>query len=119
MPDRITVNNGTENVIYEVTSPEKNGSILRDVSSTLSEPRTLRVAHTIASKPGGQDSHLVQLNVVKNNVDDLPETGSVHVVLKGPRDTVTEADLLAEWTKLKNLVDSKFSEIYGGFLPFD
>jgi hypothetical protein len=96
-----------------------NGSevIYRDAASTLSNPRVLRVSHQIAKSNDGIDRSLVSLSRVDDDADDVPFTGSVHIVVSQPRDGVTQANLILEWEKLKNIFDANVTDIFGGFFP--
>jgi hypothetical protein len=105
------------NSTYKLVSSAKNEMILRDSGSTLDEPRTFRVAHTISSKQNGSDRHLVQLVRVDDDTEGVPYTGLVHVVYEQPREGVTSANMKLEWQKLKNFVDANWDDIAGGFMP--
>jgi hypothetical protein len=115
----ITATDGTTPVTYEQISLTSSEGIYRDVSSTLSNPRTIRVSHDSASSNTGTDRHLVQFARTDDDADGLPYTGGPHVVFAAPREGVTKADFLIEWKMLKNLIDAKFDDIYGGFQPTD
>lgn len=117
-----TINDGTANVNYDVImqqSPQKNQfeMIAREITRGLSTPMTLRVSHTESNSVKGTDRHLVQFGITEKDSDGLLHTGTVHVVLAAPRDAVSEAELLAEWTKLKNFVDANFASLYRGSMP--
>ena len=105
------------NSTYKIISNSKNEMILRDTASSLDESRTFRVAHTPSSEPNGTDRHLAQMVRIDDDADDVPQTGSVHVVAAQPREGVTEANLQLEWEKLKNWVDANWDAFIGGFFP--
>lgn len=105
------------NSTYKLVSSTKNEMILRDEGSSLDKPRTFRQSHQIAKATDGVDQHLVQLQRTDDDVDGAPHVGSVHTVIRNPREGVTSADLLLEWQKLKNYIDANWDDIVGGFLP--
>lgn len=102
---------------YVLTSLNGNEAVYRDNSSSLQNPRLMRISHQITSKDDGSDRHLVQLSRSDDNADGDPFLGSVHVVLSLPREGVTSADLVLEWEKLKNCVDVAITELLDGFMP--
>lgn len=102
---------------YNLVSLRDSEAIYRDAASSLTEQRTLRISHSTANSDSGIDRHLVQLNRTDDDADDVPHTGTIHVVVAMPRDGVTTADMLLEWEKLKNCVDVSISELLAGFMP--
>lgn len=118
MSNQITVNDGTANVVYEVISQSNSETILRDVASTLSSPRNLRISHTDGGA-NGTDRHLVQFLRTDDDADGMPVTGTVHVVIAAPRTGVSKADLEVELTKLTTLITASWDEVYNGFVPLD
>lgn len=116
---QITLIVDDQTVVYDMVSLSQKEAIYRDTSSELSQPRTIRVAHTPTSKSDGVDRHLVQFSRTDDNAESIPFTGSVHVVIAMPREGVAKGDMLMEWEKLRLLLDTKFSEILGGFQPKD
>jgi len=116
--DTLTLADDTPtNSTYNLVSLRDSEAIYRDAASTLTEQRTLRISHQLATTVDGTDRHLVQLSRTDDNAGDVPYTGTVHVVIAAPRDGVTEADLVLEWEKLKNLVDASIANLYDGFMP--
>lgn len=117
MTDDLTINDGTSDFNYVCISNTDNEAIYRDDSSSLSNPRTLRVSHDITDKVDGTDRHLVSFARTDDNAESVPYTGTTHVVIAAPREGVTEADLLKEWNKLSSTVTANFSRIVAGFQP--
>lgn len=115
--DTVIVNDGTSDFTYVLMSTNASEAIYRDDSSTLSNPRTLRVSHQIAKEDTGVDRHLIQLSRTDDDADGLPYTGTAHAVLAVPRDGVTQADFIKEWNKLKDVVDDYMTALLGGFYP--
>lgn len=115
--DSVTVNNGSADFNYVQISLNGTEAIYRDDSSSLQNPRTLRVSHENAKAPDGTDRHLVQLVRVDDDADGVPYTGTVHVVLAVPREGVSQADMLLEFNKLKDVVTDFWDEIIAGFFP--
>jgi hypothetical protein len=105
------------NSTYKVISQKASEMILRDSASTLDNPRTFRISHQTSTDPNGTDRHLAQCVRVDDDSDDMPQTGSVHVVGALPREGVTSANLKLEWEKLKNFVDDNWDDFVGGFFP--
>jgi hypothetical protein len=117
MTTSITINDGVADTEYQCISLKENESIYREVTSPLSNPRTLRISHEIAKSASGTDRHLVAFARTDDNADQIPFVGTVHAVLAVPRDGVTAADLKKEWVKLKTFLDTHFDTIVGGFTP--
>jgi hypothetical protein len=117
--DPQVINDGSEDITYNLVSLTGSEAIYRDAASSLSEPNTIRISHQLSNKQHGVDRHLVAFARTANDDDDLetPYTGSVHVVISAPRDAVSLADLSKEWTKLATFIDTNLDEIYGGFMP--
>jgi hypothetical protein len=113
----IQLTDGTNTADYVTISTSRNEYIFRDDSSTLQNPRTLRVSHQVANSPDGVDRHLVQMVRNDDDEDGNPIQGSVHVVLAAPRTGVTKANLLLQWEMLRRFVDAQFDELYDGFPP--
>jgi len=98
--------------------PAPVGEVLyRDTASSLSEPRTLRLAYQQAADDDGVDRFLVQMKRVDDDADSMPQSATVHVVFSLPRKGVTNADVVLEWEKLKNLIEASISEITAGIYP--
>jgi hypothetical protein len=118
--DSITVSDGTNSFTYNQVSlkstSKSSEAIYRDAASTLALPKTIRVSHELAPSVTGTDRHLVQFNTTELD-NDVPYTGSAHVVFAAPRKGVSSADMLVEWKKLKDLVDDHFDLLLGGFFP--
>lgn len=105
------------NSTYLLMSIKDNEAIYRDQGSSLGNERVFRVAHTVAKNNDGSDRHLVQCNRTDDDADGIPFTGSVYVVLNLPRSGVTSADLILEYEKLRNWLDTNIADVLGGFLP--
>jgi len=102
---------------YNLVSLRDSEAIYRDAASSLTEQRTLRFSHSAATTADGIDRHLIQLVRTDDNANDVPYTGTIHVVIAMPRDGVSEANIILEWEKLKNGVDVSIAEILNGFMP--
>lgn len=116
--DTLTLADDTPtNSTYNLVSLQGSEAIYRDAASVISNPRTLRISHQTSKEADGIDRHLVQLSRTDDDADDVPHTGTVHVVLAHPREGVTSANIALEWEKLKNCVDASITELLGGFMP--
>jgi hypothetical protein len=116
--DTITLNNGVIDEDYALQSQTAKSAIFRNVNSTLANPQTCEVAHTITTEVNGTDRHLIRLARTANNDEGIPRTVTAHVVLTLPRDTGgLQTKLELEWVKLKDVVDTFIDEILGGFYP--
>lgn len=117
MSNAITVNDGVGDTEYLNYSLVEGEGMYRDDSSSLSEPRTLRISHDMSKTADGVDRHLISFARTDDDGDDVPHTGTVHVVFAAPRDGVLQADLIKEWVKLKTLIDAHTATLLGGFQP--
>lgn len=116
--DTLTLKDDTPTAsTYNLVSLRDSEAIYRDAASSLTEQRTLRISHQTANAADGADRHLVQLARTDDDASDVPHTATIHVVISAPREGVSEANLLLEWEKLKNLVDVSIAELYDGFMP--
>lgn len=103
------------NSTYGLVSLKDTEAIYRDAASSLQSPRTLRMAHTVAKEANGVDRHLIQVVRTDDDTDGMPVSGSVHVVIAIPRTGPTTANMLKEWEKLKNFIESDWASLIGGF----
>jgi hypothetical protein len=117
--DPIVINDGSEDKTYGQISLTGSEAIYRDIATSLVEPSTLRISHQLGTKNTSIDRHLVSFQVIENDDDDAetPYTGSVHVVIAAPRQTVGSAALLKEFNKLSTFVAANWDDLYGGFMP--
>lgn len=117
--DKLIINDGTSDRTYAPMPAGKPGEAWwKDESSTLSNPRTLRIAIQKAKSATGTDSIVVQFNCTADDVEGMPHTGQAHEVLRLPREGVTEAMLTAEHACLQNLLGStQLAALLNGLLP--
>lgn len=117
--DTLIINDGTTDRTYKPLPPSKNGDLWwKDVTSTMANPRLLRISFNKSGSPTGSDSFVVQFLTTMDDAEGLPYTGSVHKVLKVPREGVTEAGILAENSCLDNLLGSaQLSDLLKGLVP--
>jgi len=117
-----TVNDGSADVDYNIIaqqSPQSNvyELIARENTRSLSTPQSLRISHTNGNSADSTDRHLVAFATTEADADNALRTATCHVVIAAPRVDVTEAEVLKEWTKLKNFITTNFSAIYRGNMP--
>lgn len=103
------------NSTYGLVSLKDTEAIYRDQASTIANPRTLRIAHTVAKEANGVDRHLIQVVRTDDDTDGLPVSGAIHVVMAIPRTGPTAANMQKEWEKLKNFIESDWASLIGGF----
>jgi hypothetical protein len=104
----------TASTYTQVATTGADQYLYRDASSSLDEPRTARLSHTIAKSANGVNRHLLQMSRTNETDDGVSYTGSVHVVIAMPKAGVAAADMLLEWEKLRNMVDDDWSLIIAG-----
>jgi hypothetical protein len=119
MTTALAVSNGTTDDSYLAISFLENEATFRSSSSTLSNPETLRIAHTPAKDDDGVDRHLVSFGMVVDDSDGVPRTGTVHAVIAFPRKGIAQADIDLLYTRLKDVLDTHMATITGGFVPTD
>jgi hypothetical protein len=101
---------------YSLISVSGGNSVRKDATVALDSPKSLLIKHEAITKGTlHSDRHLVRLERTAPQAGTLlPVTGSVHVVIDAPRDTITSAHILdmidqlktflvaGNWTKLSN-----------------
>lgn len=90
---------------YALLGEDQTGSKRLDTASTLTEPRSLVIKHSVqGSGANAIDRHLVQASYTKVNSSGVPRTGTVNLTIAMPRDTVITSaiieDLLANIVSL-------------------
>jgi hypothetical protein len=91
---------------YSLISVQDGNSVRRNSAAPSDAPQQLIVKHESYSKGSLKGTrHLVRLERTRAQATSLtPVTGSVHLVIDAPGDTVTAADLKDMFTQLKNLL---------------
>jgi hypothetical protein len=114
MPSTITVSDGTTSFDYVLFSMNESEAMYREDTSELSEPRTARESHELASTDEGSDRHLFQFARTDDDADGVPHTATVHTVFSVPRKGPTIANVKLEWNKLKAHIDAKIDDFLAG-----
>lgn len=93
---------------YSLTSINGGNADRRDAASALDSPKALLIKHEDVTRNGLKaDRHLVRLEKTLPQASTLiPVTGSVHVVIDAPRDTITAAMIQDMATQLKNFLSA-------------
>lgn len=118
--DDLIINDGTSDRTYEpMPNQGKPGEAWwKDNASTMSNPRTLRIAIQKTKSSTGTDSVVVQFNRTDDDAEGLPHTCQVHEVLRLPREGVTEANLMGEHNCLSDLLGStQLAALLNGLIP--
>lgn len=92
--DSIVLKNAAAaNVTMSRLSDDASKSNYLDISSTLSTPRTLSIAHQMSNSPNGVDRHLVKLTKTVLDGQSKPQTGTLNITLNIPRLGIVRADV--------------------------
>lgn len=76
-----------------------------DTSSTLANPRTMRVIHaTQGSGASMQDRHTVSFQKIVDDANGVPQTAIASLSLVVPRDPTAAAAITDLWTFVKNFL---------------
>jgi hypothetical protein len=91
---------------YSTVSIADGNSVRRNAAAPLDAPQQLIVKHESYAKGATKGQrHLVRLERTRAQATSLtPITGSVHLVIDAPADTVSAADLKDMFTQLKALL---------------
>jgi hypothetical protein len=94
--------------VYALISVEGGNSARRDGAAGLDSPKNMLIKHERVTKGTlTSDRHLVRLEKTLPQATTLvPVTGSIHVVIDAPRDTITVAMLKDMTTQLKNFLSA-------------
>lgn len=80
-----------------VTMKRLNGDLTKvnymDQSLALSTPRTMQIAHTIASSPNGADRHMVKYQRTVLDANSKPQVLTMTKTLTVPRVGIVRADI--------------------------
>jgi hypothetical protein len=91
---------------YSLIDVDGGNSVRRNSAAPLDAPQVMTIKHESYTKGSIKGTrHLVRLERTRAQATSLtPVTGSVHVVIDAPNDTVTPADLKDMFTQLKNFL---------------
>jgi hypothetical protein len=91
---------------YSLIDVDNGNSVRKNAAAPLDAPQLMTIKHESYSKGTLKGTrHLVRLERVRAQATTLiPVTGSVHVVIDAPDNTVTPADIKDMFTQIKNFL---------------
>jgi hypothetical protein len=103
---QLTVAGTSVSQVYDLISINGGNSERRDATAALDAPERLIIKHEPVSKGTlKSDRHLVRFEAtLPQAVTALPVTGSVHIVIDAPRDTVSAAKILDLVDQVRNFL---------------